>query len=186
MKRKLSLFVAFPLLIVVIAFGAVSSASASGKTPASDGPGRFDDPTFCSNWLARHGDNAQPAEPNERCVLAVATTYIDGEQNSIKPEEILFAPDVSRHLLGTPPNFQPGNRMALLQLYHGGQTAGIDRITDRHWVVEGEDAWINYVGFLKCNTSVPGFYVGERITVEHGLIHEILIAGVVVPSGVCH
>jgi hypothetical protein len=145
----------------------------------------FDDPTFCSNWLARHGDNALPTELNERCVLAIATTYIDGEQNSIPPDDILFAPDVSRHQLGTLPNFQAGNRKALLDGYKAGSTATIHRITDRHWVVEGEDAWINYTGFLKCNTTVPGFYVGERISVEHGLIHEILIAGVVVPSGVC-
>ena len=58
-------------------------------------------------------------------------------------------------------------------------------ITNRQWVVEGDVAWINYTGYLKCNLNVPGFYVGEKITVQNGLIHEILIAGVVLPSGVC-
>jgi len=105
--------------------------------------------------------------------------------DSIKPEDILFADGVSRHLLGTPPNFQLGNAAALVEGYHHGSTAVIDSIKDRHWVVEGNVAWINYTGFLKCNPTTPGFYVGERITVTRGLIHEILIAGVVIPPGVC-
>jgi hypothetical protein len=186
MKRKLIVLVATPLLVVLLAFGAV--ASASGKTDSTGRPkpgGQWDDAVFCSRWLARHGNNSLPPELNERCVLAIATTYIDGEQNSIPPEDILFAPDVSRHLLGTPANFQPGSAASLVQGYHNGSSATILSITERHWVVEGQDAWINYTGFLKCNSAVPGFYVGERITVQRGLIHEILIAGVVVPPGVC-
>jgi hypothetical protein len=67
-----------------------------------------------------------------------------------------------------------------VQGYDHGSTAAILSIKDRHWVVEG-----NYTGFIKCNPNTPGFYVGERITVTRGLIHEILIAGVVIPPGVC-
>ena len=186
MIRKLIFLVATPLLIVLVAFGAVASASAKAASNTNQTKdGQFDSAVFCSRWLAAHGDHSLPTELNERCVLAIATTYIDGEQNSIPPEKILFAPDVSRHQLGTPPNFQPGNAASLVQGYHNGSSASIARITDRHWVVEGVDAWINYTGFLTCNKKVPGFYVGEKITVHRGLIHEILIAGVVVPTGVC-
>jgi hypothetical protein len=183
MKRKLSLVVALLMLIAAIFVGSAATIGAGSGTadPVASGSQKFDDPVFCSNFLQKHGDNSLSIELNERCVLAIATTYIDGEQNSIPPEQILFAPDVSRHRLGTPPDFQPGNAAALVQGYHNGSSAVIASITDRHWVVEGPDAWINYTGFLKSCLTVPGFYVGERITVQNGLIHEILIAGVVVP-----
>jgi hypothetical protein len=183
MKRKLSLLL-LPLLIAFGGFGATAASGAGSSSSAASEHGP-DDARSCSELLAKHADNSLPVELNERCVQAIATTYINGEENSIKPEDILFADGVSRHQLGTPPNFQHGNAAALVLGYHNGSTAVILSIKDRHWVVEGNDAWINYTGFLKCNPNTPGFYVGERITVTRGLIHEILIAGVVIPPGVC-
>src|SRR3954462_144839 len=136
MKRYLRVALAFPLLVAVIAFGETTASGAGGGAGANP-PGlqRFDDAVLCSNWLASHGADSLPPELNERCIEAIATTYIDGEQNSIPPENILFASDVSRHRLGTPPSFQPGSRDALVQGYHAGSSASILSITDRHWVV---------------------------------------------------
>jgi hypothetical protein len=187
MKNKLSILAVLILLMTVLGVGASTAfgLGSSGSGPLLPALQLFDNPTFCSNWLQHHGDNSLPPELLEQCVQAIATTYIDGEQNSIPPQDILFATDVSRHQLGTPADFQPGNAAALVQGYVNGSTATILSITDREWVVEGDVAWINYTGYLKCNPNVPGFYVGEKITVQNGLIHEILIAGVVVPSGVC-
>lgn len=127
----------------------------------------------CSREL-RNGAQLVPAA-HKACVLAIATTYIDAEDNSLPPEKQLVADDVSRHRLGTPPDHTPGNGAKLIaDMSH----SVIAAIKNRRWVIEGNDAWIEYDGYLTSDPEKPGFYVAERITIENGLIKEIMIAGV--------
>jgi hypothetical protein len=142
-------------------------------SPVSDT--RYDDGVFCSKWLVEHEGRAQSPEDHRRCVIAVASTYIAAEENTASPDRQLFAADISRHHIGTPPNFAAGNRAKLMV---EDSHSVIAAIKNRRWNVDGADAWILYDGYLKADPAKPGFYVAERITVEHGLIKEILVADV--------
>jgi hypothetical protein len=140
---------------------------------------RYDDPIFCSEWLRTYPDEPTSSDRRKHCVIAVATTYIDAEENSLPPEKQLFADDVSRHRIGTPPNFAPGNRAKLMA---DDSHKVISAIRNRRWTVEGDTAWVLYDGYLKKNPNRIGFYVAERITLETGLIHEILVADITIPK----
>jgi len=140
---------------------------------------RYDDAGFCSAWLRDHPREPLSSDRRKHCVIAVATTYIDAEENSLPPEKQLFADDVSRHRIGTPPNFAPGNRARLMA---EDSHKVIAAIRNRRWTVEGDTAWILYDGYLKKSPDKIGFYVAERITMEKGLIHEILVADITVPK----
>jgi hypothetical protein len=130
----------------------------------------------CSRWLAGHGPE-QMSDRRHRCVIAVASTYIDAEENSLPPEKQLFADDVSRHRIGNTPKFMPGNRA---KLFAEDSHKVISAIKNRQWTVDGDTAWILYEGYLKAKPDQIGFYVAERITLERGLIKEILVADVTV------
>jgi hypothetical protein len=104
----------------------------------------------------------------------------------------LFDPEVSRHILGTPPNFAPGNADAIRQRWANGETATIAAIRNRHWTadIEANEAFIVYDGFLKPQAVPPGFdpnkpffFVAERLSIQDGLIREILIAPVLLANG---
>ena len=140
---------------------------------------RYDDPVFCSGWLRTHSDEPTSTDRRKHCVIAVATTYIDAEENTLPPEKQLFADDVSRHHIGTPPSFMPGNRAKLMA---EDSHKVISAIRNRRWTVEGDTAWILYDGYLKKAPDKIGFYVAERITLEKGLIHEILVADITIPK----
>jgi len=140
---------------------------------------RYDDPVFCSEWLRTHGNGPTSSDRRKHCVIAVATTYIDAEENSLPPEKQLFADDVSRHHIGTPPSFASGNRAKLIA---EDSHKVISAIRNRRWTVEGNTAWILYDGYLKTAPDKIGFYVAERITLEKGLIHEILVADITIPK----
>ncbi len=140
---------------------------------------RYDDPVFCSDWLRAHPDEPAASDRRRHCVIAVATTYIDAEENSLPPEKQLLADDVSRHHIGTPPKFVPGNRARLMA---EDSHKVISAIRNRRWTVEGDTAWILYDGYLKKKPDRIGFYVAERITLEKGLIHEILVADITIPK----
>jgi len=140
---------------------------------------RYDDPVFCSDWLRTHPGEPTSSDRRKHCVVAVATTYIDAEENSLLPEEQLFADDVSRHHVGTPPSFAPGNRARLME---EDSHKVISAIRNRRWTVEGDTAWVLYDGYLKKAPDKIGFYVAERITLEKGLIHEILVADITLPK----
>ncbi len=58
----------------------------------------------------------------------------------------------------------------------------IAAIRNRRWTVEGDTAWILYDGYLKKDPDKIGFYVAERITLQKGLVHEILVADITVPK----
>ncbi len=150
----------------VLVLGACNSVAADQPVSAS----------ACSQFLAGH---AAPSEYRRACVIAVASTYIDAEENSQPPETQLFTDDISRHRIGTPPNFQPGNR-AKLMVENSHQV--IAAIRNRRWTVDGDEAWILYDGYLKKEPDKVGFYVAERITLEEGLIKEILVADITLPK----
>lgn len=150
-------------------------AGCAAVTPASVSDARYDDGPFCSKWLAEHEGKPQSPEDHRRCIIAVAGTYIAGEENSASPEQQLFTEGVSRHRIGTQPNFAAGNRAKLMA---ENSHSVIAAIRNRRWSVDGADAWVLYDGYLKADPAKPGFYVAERITVERGLIKEILVADV--------
>jgi hypothetical protein len=165
---------AFSLCLAAILTG----SSAFAAMPHVD-LGRYDNAGFCSKWLRDHPREPLSSERRRHCVIAVATTYIDAEENSLAPEKQLFADDVSRHRIGTPPNFAAGNRA---KLFAEDSHKVIAAIRNRRWTVEGDTAWILYDGYLKKDPDKIGFYVAERITLEKGLIHEILVADITVPK----
>jgi hypothetical protein len=139
----------------------------------SSADNRYDDAVFCSKWLLDHQGQSQSAEGHRRCIIAVASTYVNAEDNSAPLNEQLLADDVSRHRLGTPASFLAGNG-AKQQNAH----SVVGAIKNRHWSVDGEEAWVVYDGYLKADPTKPSFYVAERFTIEKGLIKEILLAGV--------
>jgi hypothetical protein len=137
-----------------------------------------DTPAACSIWLATHPEGSGGVH-RRACVLAVAGTYIDAEENSLPFDKALLSDDVSRHRIGTDPVFAPGNRAKLIAIDTHDVIAAIK---NRRWTVEGDTAWILYDGYLKKDPDKIGFYVAERITLKKGLIHEILVADITVPK----
>jgi hypothetical protein len=148
-------------LLVAATFTASAAELLSSQGPA------------CSKKLAQN-EKLSPAEHRD-CVIAVASTYIDAEENSITPDKQLVSDDVSRHSVGTPPNYAAGNG-AKITADHGHSV--IAAIKNRQWTVDGDQAWIAYDGYLKSELQKPSFYVVERFTIVKGLIREILIAPV--------
>lgn len=137
--------------------------------------GNMPDAPACSKWLAAHPASTGQSAYRRNCVLAVASTYIDAEENSVPAESQILADDVSRHRIGTAADFQPGNRAKLIA---DTRHAVIAAIRNRRWTIEGDEAWTLYDGYLKKAPDRVGFYVAERITLEKGLIKEILVADV--------
>src|SRR5579883_646912 len=154
---------------------AVSSPHLTAAADARPDRSKLDDPVYCSNWLAEHGDGSLPAADHRHCIIAIASTYIDAEENSIPPEKQLFADDVSRHRIGTPTAHAPGNAAKIIA-DHGHDVIG--KIANRQWAVDGNQAWILYDGYLKADPAKPEFFVSERLTIEKGLIREILVTAV--------
>jgi hypothetical protein len=159
---------AFCGLVILTALGFGNTARALPPAEAAE----------CSRWLAAH---VEPAEPKRHrgCVVAVAETYIDAEQNTLPFEDALLADDISRHHIGTEPVFAPGNRAKTIATTTHDVIAAI---RNRRWTVEGDTAWILYDGYLKKDPDKIGFYVAERITLDKGLIREILVADITVPK----
>lgn len=136
----------------------------------------YSDALYCSHHFAKHGDVSLPPEAQRECVIAIASTYVNGEENTTPMADMLLADDISRHGLGTLPDHQPG---AAAKMKSSTGTSVIAAIKNRHWSVDGNQAWIVYDGYLKNDPSKPSFYVAERFTIEKGLIKEILLAPVV-------
>jgi hypothetical protein len=159
--------------ICVLTILACADANAAMPRPAYN---RYDDAGFCTRWLS---DHEAPSPDRRLCVITVAGTYVDAEENSLPPEKQLFTDDVSRHRIGTEPKFMPGNRAKLMA---EDSHKVISAIKNRRWTVEGDTAWILYDGYLKAKPDQIGFYVAERITLEKGLIREILVADITLPK----
>jgi hypothetical protein len=115
------------------------------------------------------------ADAHRACVIAISTTYIDAEENTLAWEKCLLADDVSRHSLGTPADYKAGNAA---KIHTPDNKSVIAAIKNRRWVADGNKAWIEYDGYLKADPSKIGFYVVEQFIIENGLIKDILIGGV--------
>jgi hypothetical protein len=153
--------------LIVLVFLSLGNAAIAAETPVA-----------CSIWLAAH-PNATAEGHYRDCVLKVATTYIDAEENSLPFAKVPLTDDVSRHRIGTEPAFAPGNRGKLMAVDTHDVIAAI---RNRRWTVDGDTAWILYDGYLKKDPDKIGFYVAERITLQKGLIHEILVTDITVPK----
>ena len=136
----------------------------------------YNDAKYCSNYFAKHGDVSLPPDSQRRCMIAIASTYVNGEENTTPMGDMLLSDDISRHNLGTLPNHQAG---AAEKIKNGTGTSVIAAINNRQWSVDGNQAWIVYDGYLKSDRTQPSFYVAERFTIKNGLIREILLAPVV-------
>jgi hypothetical protein len=134
-------------------------------------------PVACSVWVSSHPDQSDTAR-YRNCVVTIASTYIDAEENSRPFATALLTDDVSRHRIGTDPAFAPGNRAKLIAI---DTHDVISAIRNRRWTVEGNTAWILYDGYLRKDPGKIGFYVAERITLAKGLIREILVTDITVP-----
>lgn len=121
-----------------------------------------------------------PVEVHKRCVIAIATTYVDAEENTLAWDKCLMADDVSRHNLGKPADYKAGNAS---KIHTNASKSVIAAIKNRRWVADGNKAWIEYDGYLKADPSKIGFYVVEQFTIENGLIKDILIGGVLITGG---
>ena len=64
-------------------------AAAIAPAQAADPNSAYDDGPACSKLLA--AKTALPADAHRRCIIAIATTYVDAEENSIPPEKQLLA-----------------------------------------------------------------------------------------------
>jgi hypothetical protein len=177
-------------LIWEILVPARAAPSSGGGIPSSPvvavvGPGPsgdhsepdYDDPIFCSAWIGEHGDDSLPADAHRRCMIAIATTYVDAEDNSGPQSRALYDPRVSRYSMGGRPKHDPGNSDSI-RTTNGVTSTVIREAANRQWTVEGNDAWIVYDGYLQTSIVHPGFYVAERIRIQRGLIWEIMIAPV--------
>jgi hypothetical protein len=154
--------------------------AAEGEDFPSDRDSRFDDPQFCLRWLTEHADSSVPDPLRRHCIVTIASTYLDGDENSITPDEILFAPTVKIGTLGNAPELHASTDIR--ENIRSGRTAEILRITNRQWTVDGNVAFVVYDGYLRRDPSTPSFFVAERFTIENGLIAEIFIAGVKSPE----
>jgi hypothetical protein len=161
-------------LAALLWLAAGSTAAASTAGPAD---GRFDDAKFCTDALSA-GKPALPADSHRRCMIAIANTYLDAEQATASADGMATTDDVSRHLLGTQPDFQAGNRARLIWEMRQSTVKALD---NRDWVVDGDQVWVIYDGYLKTNPMPVHFPMGERITVDKGLVKEIIL---LVPDGV--
>jgi hypothetical protein len=158
-------------------------AAVLGPPASPEKVGNPDDPTYCTDALARDGDRSMAAAKHRRCMIAIATTYINAEENSAPGNQILFDPRVSRFSLGGLAAHHPSNSDLLRTqegTFQGTYNRVIRSIVNRHWTVEGNKAWIVYDGMLVTSVTHPQFHVAERLEIRDGLIYEIMIAPVVV------
>jgi hypothetical protein len=146
----------------------------------------YDDAAWCTVRIGEKGDRSLTYDQHRRCLIAIATTYVDAEENSIPGNQILFDPRFSRYSLGGEPTHNPANSDLIRTqegTYQGTYNRVIRSIHDREWTVDGDRVWIVYQGDLVISTTHPGFYVAERFTIRRGLIWQIMIApiGIKVP-----
>lgn len=146
---------------------AVAQNAANGADPKDQG---FDygQALACSKQLA--AGTRLPVEQHRTCLILIASTYIEFEQSTLAPEKMLLADDISRHPLGSPPDYKPGAHRAVR---NATSQKVITAIRNRQWVADGSYAWITYDGFR--GGDKPSFWVSERFLIEKGVIKEILI-----------
>jgi hypothetical protein len=162
-----SLLPTFSLGLALLAGAAGAQTAANGADPR-DQAFDYDKALACSKQLA--AGNKLPVEQHRACLILISSTYIEFEQSTLAPEKMLLADDISRHPLGSPPDYKPGAHMAVR---NATSQKVITAIRNRQWVADGSYAWITYDGFR--GGDKPSFWVSERFLIEKGVIKEILI-----------
>lgn len=157
-----------------------SAADMSKGREQSKPKDKYDNAETCSKLLADRDGAALQPDQRRRCLIAVASTYIDAEEMSLAFDKQITTDDLSRHLLGMAANHKEGNRAEMIRSQVASSPV-ILAIRDRKWLVDGNQAWIHYNGYLKAEPDHPKFIVMERLTIENGKISEIVVAGVAEP-----
>jgi len=150
--------------ITVIAAAAVAIPLARGNADA--GP----DPTTCSASLASSGAS-MTVEDHRACVIAVATTYLGGEQGTTAPGDVILDDQVARYRLGQKPDHHAGGAGELRTAWASGH--GVPAIAAPEWTVDGDDAFVAY-RVLSAPDGSTTHHVAARITVRNGLVWEIV------------
>jgi hypothetical protein len=167
----------------VAVLAALTFVMAAPPSSAWADDAQFDDPYYCSDWYATHPSNSLSPDKQRRCLIAIASTYLDAEEGSITPEEVLFADDVIRYTVGSAPSAN-NDSAAEIRAAIPASADIIASIANRRWTADTTNgtAFVIYDGFLIFGDGVnPDFYVSERLTVVNGLITEIAIGGVQFP-----
>ena len=131
---------------------------------------QYDDPAFCSRAL---GTSAQlSVDFHRRCMIAIAGAYLDAEANPSLASKVPIAGDAARHLLGRTEAHGAGGRAGIL--------AALDQsyllsIKNRQWSVEGDVAYVVYDAALRTDPKPTQYAFGERITIEKGMIKDIIL-----------
>jgi len=162
-------------------------AVAIGLLLASTSPSAPDDgQTFslaesrrCSEQLA--AGKKLNRDDHRRCIVAIASTYIQFEQNTLAGKDVLFADDVARHIYNIPAVHTAGEKAKIAA---GTNQQAIAAIRNRQWDVdvEGDSAWVVYDGYLKAAPDKVGFLVVERFKIVDGKIKTITIASAKFPG----
>jgi hypothetical protein len=166
MRSTLSL-PALSIAAALLAGPAVAQNATNGADP-KDQAFDYDKALACSKQLA--AGTKLPVEQHRTCLILISSTYIEFEQSTLAPEKMLLADDISRHPLGTAPDYKPGAHMAVR---NATAQKVITAIKNRQWVADGNYAWITYDGFR--GGDKPSFWVSERFLIEKGVIKEIFI-----------
>src|SRR3954454_14113709 len=90
------------LLVVASAGALVAGLAAVASAGTASSSAR------CSSALARQ-ELAAGSAAQRACVIAVAGTYLDAIQHTLRPERVLLDPAVADHALGTDPVHAKGN-----------------------------------------------------------------------------
>ena len=155
--------------VVVAMCMALPSQVLATETSGDQKDSRYDDPKACSKLLAA-GSPSLSADAHKQCMIAIVSAYLAAEQGTLSPDQVPFADDVARHKLGRPAIFAPGNRARVVAAL---DQSIIGAIKNREWAIEGDQAWVNYDGYLEIDPAPVKFPFTERITIEKGLIKEI-------------
>jgi hypothetical protein len=127
------------------------------------------DAAGCSTALA----NATVMSDTEHraCVIAVASTYLGGEDGSVAPANVLLRDDVARYRLGSHPDHHAGAAASMRAVWTAGMTVGA--ITSPEWTIDGNVAFAAYQVHDIADGPVS-HDVAARITLQNGLVWEIL------------
>jgi len=132
-------------------------------------------------WCARTIGDGIALDPDQRkqCNTAIASTYINSEQNTAPGWEILVDPMAVNISAGQTPVHRAGGgdvirgRQGLT-----GPNEVITGITNRDWTWDGDTGWIRYDGFTRGTLDKPDYFVVERFKLRHGLIWELMVPAI--------
>jgi hypothetical protein len=156
----------------VITMAATVAVAAGIGLPVAHGTAPTD-PAGCSTALAT-GAVMTLAEHRD-CVIAVAGTFLGGEDGTVAPGAVLLDDAVARYRLGTAPVHTTGAAAAQRTAWAGGAVVGA--ITGPEWTVDGDvNGDVAFVA-ARVHDTADGpvtHHIATRITVRDGLIWEVL------------